>query len=242
MSNDEVEAPIAERELWHQGTDGRLSPRLLTGGRPFCAGILIEQDGNILATLSADNIAARDASGTDWFVGGVGGGQEPGEDLWECARREAREELGVGVELRSASVSYLHDIGDNSLHETRSVDEPAPFVLQRLKNSDPTKPFKPGNPAGHYTYLGLFLGRLNQADAVFRPNDDDIAALVWIPLKHWGVLADSPSWEQLATLGATIAAGGPIDAGARIHVSTNETLNVVAPLLVKHADVLRDQT
>jgi len=238
MPDDQEDVPAAERELWREGTTGQLSPRSLTGGRPFCAGIVIERGGRVLATLSAGNVAARDADGRSWLVGGVGGGQEPGENLWECARREAREELGLPVELVSAPVSYLHDISDNTLYQTRSIDQPAPLVLQRLKNADPAKPFKPGNPAGHYTYLALFLARLSESDAVFRPADDDIAALVWIPLKHWAALENGLSWERLMTLGASIAGGGPIDAGARIQVSATETLNVVATLLVKHADVL----
>jgi 8-oxo-dGTP pyrophosphatase MutT (NUDIX family) len=238
MTAESAQRRARDEELWERATRGQLATDLLTTDRPFCAGVLLVRDGGILVSLSVPDVAARDADGTDWFIGGVGGGQEPGEDLWECARREAREELGLEPELVAAPLTYLHDIDHDQLWSTRAEDTPAPFVLQRLANSDPTKPFKPGLPVGPYIYLGLFLAQVADPTAAFMPNDDDIAALAWIPLRHWAELDNTPQWQRLVAMGAKIAAGGHINADARIHLSKSESLAVTAPLLARHPEIL----
>lgn len=220
-----------EERLWQEGAGGALDVRRLTGGRPFCAGVLLVRDGRLLTTLAAEDISAHEAAGTDWSIGGVGGGQEPGEDLWECARRESLEELGVPLQLTASTRTYLHDGDSGALHRTRSTDQPAPFALQRRRNSDPDRPFRPGLPAGPYTYFGMFLAELVDDAPAFEPDDPDIAALTWMPLDAWDALAEGPTFADLTARGAQVAAGGPIADDARIHLSPAETLRVVAPLL-----------
>ncbi|MCH7231103.1 NUDIX hydrolase [Glycomyces sp. L485] len=222
-----------EEQLWQEGSLGTLEVRRLTSGRPFCAGILLVRDGKLLTTLSAEDISAREASGTDWFVGGVGGGQEPGEDIWACARREGLEELGVPLRLTSSTETYLHDGDSDELRRTRSTNQPGPFALQRRRNRDATRPFRPGLPAGPFTYSGIFHAEFLDEEPAFRPDDPDIAALVWFPLDAWSALAGDPAFADLRARGATIAAGGPIADDARIHLSAAETLRVVAPLLAE---------
>jgi 8-oxo-dGTP diphosphatase len=51
---------------------------------------LIVRDGKLLTTVNR---------GDDVFYLLPGGGQEPGESLPECVRREVREEIGVEVEV-----------------------------------------------------------------------------------------------------------------------------------------------
>ena len=217
--------------LWRGATADAVEVRRLTSGRPFCAGVLLVRGGALLTTLSADGIDAAEAGGTDWFVGGVGGGQEPGEDIWECALREAQEELGAPVRLVPSARTYLHDIDSDDLRESRTGDRPAPFIVQRVKNADATTPFKPGLPAGPFTYFCTFLAELVDEDAVFQPDDPDIAALVWMPLNAGSALAGGVTFEDLTAAGATVAAGGPIAGDARIHLRSTETLRVAGPLL-----------
>jgi 8-oxo-dGTP pyrophosphatase MutT (NUDIX family) len=88
---------LVDDQLWRSTAD--IEVRRLTSGRPFCAGVLVVRDGGLLAAFSAAGVDASQVSGAEWFAGGVGGGQEPGEDIWDCALREAREELGVPVRL-----------------------------------------------------------------------------------------------------------------------------------------------
>lgn len=229
-------ATSAEERLWHEGSLGRLEVRGLTSGRPFCAGVLLVRDGKLLTTLSAEDISADEADGTDWFIGGVGGGQEIGEDIWTCARREGLEELGVPLQLTAAPRTYLHDIDSDELWSTHSADLPAPFAVQRRLNADATKPFRPGFPAGPFTYFGMFLAELGDDRLPFTPDDPDIAALVWMPLDAWGALDAVPTFAGLTAAGATIAAGGPIADDARIHLRADESLRVVAPLLAADLD------
>ncbi|THV29997.1 NUDIX hydrolase [Glycomyces paridis] len=221
----------ADERLWREAGSGEAQIRLLTGDRPFCAGVLVVREGRLLTAFSADGVDAVDASGTDWFVGGVGGGQEPGEDPWDCARREAREELGVPVRLLHSPQTHLHDLDGGDLRRSRSTDRPAPFIVQRTRNADPATPYKPGLPAGPFTYFCLFLAELADPSPRFTPDDPDIAALVWMPLAAWARLDTSPTFAELAAAGAAVAAGGPLAATARIHQRPTETLRTAAPLL-----------
>jgi 8-oxo-dGTP pyrophosphatase MutT (NUDIX family) len=221
---------VDEDRAWPDGRRAPFSVRSLTAGRPFCAGVLITVDGSLLVTLSA----GADGHGGELVVGGVGGGQEPGEDVWATAGREAAEELGVPVELLPWPLTYLHDLDSDSIVLGRTVDEPAPFALQRARNQDPTTPFRPGLPAGPYTYFALFLARTIRPDPVFVPADDDVVALLWLPLAHWDMLDDRPALRDLTARGATVAAGRPVPGDVRIALPARESLRTVAPLLARH--------
>jgi 8-oxo-dGTP pyrophosphatase MutT (NUDIX family) len=156
---------------------------------------------------------------------------EPGEDIWDCALREAREELGVPVRLVSSDRTYLHDIESEELRESRTDDAPAPFIVQRYKNGYPFRPFRPDLPAGPYTYFCMFLAEFAEAPVAFEPDDPDIAALVWLPLDALALIAEGAVFADLTAAGAAVAAGGPIAEEARIHLMRTETLRVAGPLL-----------
>jgi 8-oxo-dGTP pyrophosphatase MutT (NUDIX family) len=169
-------------------------------------------------------------------MGGVGGGQEPGEDVWATARREAREELGVGVELIGSSITHVRDLDDKSSWTTTTVDNLAPFALQRMVNEDPDTPFKPGLPAGPFTYFALFLARIERIDLDLDPSgDDDIAALVWIPLGLLSTLRHtSTTGACLVERGARVAAGS-LAPDARVRLAAKESLADLGELLVEQA-------
>ncbi|MEU5154435.1 NUDIX domain-containing protein [Glycomyces sp. NPDC021274] len=220
-----------EARLWREAGSGGVSVRRLTAGRPFCAGVLLVENGKVLTTLHADGIDAADASGTDWHVGGVGGGMEPGEDIGDCALREAREELGVPVRLLPSERTYLHDIESDELRESRTDDAPAPFIVQRFTNEYPFTPFRPDLPTGPFTYCCMFLAEFVEEPTAFKSDDPDIAALVWMPLSAFGVIEDGTTFARLTAAGASVAAGGSIAGEARIHLPRTETLRVAGPLL-----------
>jgi 8-oxo-dGTP pyrophosphatase MutT (NUDIX family) len=220
----------SETRLW-AADSGAVEFRRLTAGRPFCAGVLLMRDGKVLTTFAADGVDAADATGTDWYVGGVGGGQEPGEDPWECALREAREELGMPVRLVPADRTFLHDIETDELRESRTDDAPAPFIVHRVPNPDPTKPYRPDLPSGPYTYFCMFLAEFVEEPTAFAPEDPDIAALVWMPLRTGSLFGAGTTFADLTATGASIAAGGPIADEARIHLTRTESLRVAGPLL-----------
>jgi 8-oxo-dGTP pyrophosphatase MutT (NUDIX family) len=228
-----TDTAVDEDRAWQDGRSAPFSVRRLTAGRPFCAGVLVTVDGSLLVTLSADTGGYADGYGGELLVGGVGGGQEPGEDVWGTAIREAAEELGVTAELLPSPRTYLHDLDSDSIVRSRSVDEPAPFALQRARNQDATTPFRPGLPTGPYTYFSLFLARLTRPNPVFVPADDDVVALLWLPLAHWHVLDDRPPLRDLIALGATVAVGRTVPADVRIALPARESLRTVAPLLAR---------
>lgn len=224
-----------EARLWREADPSAVPVRRLTAGRPFCAGVLLVQDGKVLMTLHANGIDAADASGTDWYAGGVGGGQEPGEDVWDCAEREAREELGVPVRLVPSDRTYLHDLESDELREARTEDAPAPFIVQRCKNGYPFTPFRPDLPAGPFTYFCMFLAEFAEPPVAFEPDDPDIAALVWMPFNAAALIDRGAVFADLTAAGAVLAAGGPIADHARIHMARNETLRTAGPLLATRA-------
>jgi hypothetical protein len=66
------------------GTERTISVRRLTDGQPFCAGVVVVQDGCVAVTLNRDVPPSGSANGSPLRVGGVGGGQEPGETIEQC--------------------------------------------------------------------------------------------------------------------------------------------------------------
>jgi 8-oxo-dGTP pyrophosphatase MutT (NUDIX family) len=212
-----------------------ISIRVITEGQPFCAGVLHVLDGRLLCTLSSEGMAAERQSG--WRLGGVGGGQEPGETIWECARREAREELGHEVDLVSSPVTYVHDAETGEVGSVHCVDFVAPFCLERRPNADPDKPFRPGLPTGPFTYFGLFLMNSTHAH-LFRPGDD-AEALLWMPLAHWEGLNKGVTLGDVIDFGGKVIAPRKIDLLMRIWLPPYESLVTVAPLLCNHPELER---
>ena len=81
---------------------------------------IIVRDGRLLATVN------RGGEGAYYLL--PGGGQEPGESLADCVRRECREEVGAEVEVRD--LRFVRDyIGRN--HEFAARDEGA-HVLELM--------------------------------------------------------------------------------------------------------------
>jgi 8-oxo-dGTP pyrophosphatase MutT (NUDIX family) len=163
----------------------------VTAGQPFCAGVIAMVAGRLVVTL------ARDHAPGDGFirVGGVGGGQEPGETVVECALREAREELGVDVELVSSPRTYIDDL-DGHVRAARCTDPMRPLVFWSTPRPDP-RPHGPGLPEGPTLYGAMYLARLDR-----EPEPGDVDALLL-------TTASEASWrlvEQGTTLGEALDA------------------------------------
>ncbi|HEX6121662.1 MAG TPA: NUDIX domain-containing protein [Ktedonobacterales bacterium] len=200
----------------------------LTAGQPFCAGVVIVEDGRLLVTLNTDWLPAE-LDGTAWRVGGVGGGQEPGETISECALREAREELCAEVARIPADTTYYHDLDTGELAPVRCVDLVPPLLFQRRRNAQPEVPFRPGLPAGPYTYLALYLATLPNP-AVIQPGDD-VEGLLYVPLTEWDLLTTMPTLQDALRCGARLIERQPLDRGRRLYLRDDESATVVASLL-----------
>src|SRR5579859_5507705 len=175
----------------------------ITKNQPFCAGVLLMQQDRLVVTLNSDELPATLDPSQGWRVGGVGGGQEAGETIWECATRKAGEELSREVQLLSSPVTYFHEIDTGEVYMVRCEDRPAPFLLERQSNLFPYKPYRPGLPAGPYTYFGIFLAQLTESDAALQPGDD-VAGLLFITPEQWPLLVKQPTLEQMLRQGAEL--------------------------------------
>lgn len=210
------------------GREEPLDVARLTANQPFCAGVVIVQDGSLLLTLNTDWLPS-DLDGVAWRVGGVGGGQEPDETICECAQREAREELCAEAALISAQTTYYHDLDTGELGLVRCEDPVPPLLFQRRRNARPEVPFRPGLPAGPYTYLALYLATLSNPLAI-QPGDD-VEGLLYCPLAEWEALAALPTLESVLQRGARLIERHPLDRGRRLYLRDDESSTVVASLI-----------
>ena len=62
----------------------KLDLAALTDDQPFCAGLVLGHRGRLVLTLNDDHLPTE-IRHPALRVGGVGGCQEPREDIWECA-------------------------------------------------------------------------------------------------------------------------------------------------------------
>lgn len=203
----------------------------VTTGAPFTAGVLVLAGDNVVLTLNRDHLPPELEEGAWLRVGGVGGGQEPGETIAECALREAEEELGTAVELVGSPVTYRAD--DDGLKRVRATDPVAPLLLTRTVRSDP-RPFAPGLPSGRDLYGAIFLGRVRGEP---RPDERELAGLLLLPRDRWGVLEGRPRVDEVVAAGATIVEAEPLADRARLWLHPEEQWGLLLELLARHPEV-----
>jgi 8-oxo-dGTP pyrophosphatase MutT (NUDIX family) len=159
---------------------------------PFCAGVvLLDQVRRLILTLNTD-LTPDETDRPVVRLGGVGGGQEPGESPWECARREAVEEIGVPVRLLAAPRTYLRDAG-SGMRVVECADHTPPLLVERRPNPSPDKPFGPGLPVGPDLYVVTFIGMADSAEISPR----DVAGIVECPIEQCHRLLDEPTVAEI---------------------------------------------
>src|SRR5262249_25476858 len=150
---------------------------------PFCAGVIVSRGGSLLVTLNRDGLPPELENNT-WRVGGVGGGQELGETIVECAIREAQEELSTPVTLRSSPVTYFQGLDTGECQRISGTERCAPLLLQRKRSPTPERPFLPGLPTGLHICFGLYLAA--EVPTNMLPGDD-VMALLFLPFECWSM-------------------------------------------------------
>ncbi|MDQ3874997.1 MAG: NUDIX domain-containing protein [Actinomycetota bacterium] len=203
----------------------------VTTGAAFTAGVLVLADDRLVLTLNRDHLPSGLGGGAWLRVGGVGGGQEPGETIAECALREAEEELGTPVELVGSSVTYRAD--SDGLTRLRATDALAPLLFAHTVRSDP-RPFAPGLPSGHDLYSAIYLGRMRHGP---RPCQDEVAGLLLLPRDLWTLLEGNPRVDEAIEAGAAIVEAEPLAGDARLWVHPEELWRLLVELLERHPEV-----
>jgi len=213
-----------------------LDVRHITNNQPFCAGVILIDNGKFVVTLNTDGLPSSVPRDSTWRVGGVGGGQEPGETIWDCALREAREELSSEVELLSSPITYFHDIDSGDLYQVQCTDTVAPLLLERQSNLFPYTPYRPGLPAGPYTYFGLFLAKAKQTS--IQPGDD-VQGLLLLSVEQWSLLQQRPDLETMLQHGAQVIENELLPRTHQLWVHPHESMGIVVTLLMKHTELLQ---
>jgi 8-oxo-dGTP pyrophosphatase MutT (NUDIX family) len=203
-----------------------LDVRAVTADQPFCAGAVILYDGRLVVTLNDDHLPGDAVPGT-LRVGGVGGGQEPGETIWDCAVREAFEEACVHVDLESAPVTMTRDDQEPELRRIDCVDEIAPLLFERETRANPDVPFAPGLPSGPYVYVASFLAR---PERTARLEPGDVRGLLLVAPNAVASL-DGSTLGEAVDAGAELVERERLDPGARLWLHPNETLRVLPDAL-----------
>ncbi|MGG4395247.1 GNAT family N-acetyltransferase [Paenibacillus thiaminolyticus] len=204
----------------------------LTFNQPFCAGVILAREERVVMTLNTD-MDAGDGQAAMFDrvlrIGGVGGGQEPGETMPACALREAREELATDrVRLKSSPVTYFHDMDTGVICPVTVRDELAPFLLQRATNPAPDQPYKPGLPVGPYIYYGIYAAEADESEPL--APGDDVAALLSIPIGSWGEIEQGVTLSEALAHGCTITEAVPLQRDTRLHVPDSESMRIIMRL------------
>ncbi|MFB5089487.1 NUDIX domain-containing protein [Psychrobacillus sp. PGGUH221] len=213
----------------------KINIKEVTSQQPFCAGVIITKEDKILVTLNTDGLP-KNLKGISLRVGGVGGGQEPDENILECAIREAKEEICVDVEIMPSKSTFFHNIDESKIEEIDVKDEIPPLLFERVSNPRPNVPFKEGLPIGPYIYFGLYEAKLNNWDEI--KAGDDVQGLLLLPIKEWNSLLDGNcTIADVKNRGAELIHNN-LDESTKLWVSPQESFGTVSKLLLKRNQLM----
>ena len=134
------------------------------------------------------------------FYAGIGGHREKGESWPACAHREAKEEIGAAITLRSAAQTW-HLPRRSPPAQLALRDYPRPLAVYEMVHP-------PGTPqAGGVYYLVIYLARLQGRPCALAP--EEVRGVIALTAAQ--VIRGEQRRTTLATLlaeGASVIAGG----------------------------------
>lgn len=147
------------------------------------------------------------------LYGGIGGHREPGEGWLDCARREAREEIGAEIKIISAPQTWFLPADGNI--RTIAVDDeegiPHPLAFYEMRHL-------PGGPrAGRLYRLVIFSARLLSSLTI--PAPDEVGAVLALNRQQIvRSLERQPTLAELLQEGAELLVSArPIDPSTRLY-------------------------
>jgi 8-oxo-dGTP pyrophosphatase MutT (NUDIX family) len=201
----------------------------ITAGQPFCAGVVLMLEGRIVLTLDYEH-----APGAGLIrVGGVGGGQEVGETIWECAAREALEEIGCEVTLVRSPRTFIRELPDGPPRAARCRDEVAPLLFEWADRED-RQPYAPGLPGGPRLYGAIFLARA--ASQELRPTD--VEGLLLMPPSDWPLVDRKATLREALDAGVLLLEREPIAPDVRLWSFPEESMRAVCELAARDPELL----
>ena len=200
----------------------------LTADAPFRAGALLFRGSRLVLTLDDDDLPS-DLAGRAWRVKWVGGGQNAGENPWECALREAHEEVGASVDLVPSPATYFFDWEERRVRAVECDDPDPPILFERTPRANPDVAAAPGIPTGPHLYAATSLA-LAGTRADMRPADD-LAGLLLLPLEAWPLLERGTSLAETLEAGAEVVEREPLAREARLWLHPTATIRIAVPLL-----------
>jgi 8-oxo-dGTP pyrophosphatase MutT (NUDIX family) len=144
------------------------------------------------------------------FYAGIGGHREAGEGWVTCAQREAREEIGTGVDLVPASVTwYVPQQG--LVQQVQVSDQPRPLALHEMIHP-------PGTPkAGELYRIVIYKAYLRNKPKDLPP-DEVLGVIALTERQVIRGLESKPTLAELLDEGAQMVTGGEqVDLQVRLY-------------------------
>lgn len=169
----------------------------LTRNQPFCGGVCVWHESRLVFTFAKQHRWKKAADGHVVIpVAWVGGGQEIGESVRECALREAVEELGCPVSLISSPDTFWFDNGRACL--PMALSDPVLPVLIEMRTAL-EEPYKPGLPVGPIVYVVIYRGRL-----LGKVMPNDVPGIIEVPIEHCRSIAEGMTVNRAKELAVPI--------------------------------------
>jgi len=144
------------------------------------------------------------------FYAGIGGHREAGEDWLACAHREAKEEVGIDIDVVPAVVTwYVPQQGP--VQRVEVSDQPRPFALYEMVHA-------PGTPrAGELYRIVIYKAYLHHRPKNLAP--DEVQGIIALTARQVvRGLEGKPTLAELLDEGALLVAGGEhIDLQVRLY-------------------------
>ena len=183
------------------------------------ASLILRDDGRLLFAVAGTKF---DCPPGELFYMGIGGHRNRGEDLPDCARREALEELGIAVELTDSQETWLvaPDGVGSRLELSDSLRPMSLYLMRRdVHNGD----------ASTY-YIAMYVASLSTTS--FNLTVEEVSAVIALTPEQ---VVNGPSHRP--TMRELVRDGAEVLASAQVHCDEVRLYPIGSAVAL--ADVLR---